>query len=212
MNIDSAILLFAIWVALLLTPGPDFVLMLQTTTINGQRSGIITGLGITAGLSIYIFITIIGLGVLLENSALYDVLMIAGAIYLIYLGVRILVSVQEGTSQNVSTCHRNISNSKAFVRGLLCNLLNPKAPILITSIFVQIIPKDADYVVRTAYGLEIVLTNLIVWSAFASLIKFPFLKYLLVIKANLINCFSGISLSLLGLFTIVHWVSIRYGG
>eukprot|EP01032_Pedospumella_encystans_P004214 gene4214-4990_t len=76
-----------------LTPGPDVLYVVTNSLRSGVRAGIVAGLGITAGCFVHIFAAAIGVGTLMATSAAaFTVLKYIGAAYLLYLGVRMLLS------------------------------------------------------------------------------------------------------------------------
>ena len=76
-----------------LTPGPDVLYIVTNALKSGTRAGIVAGLGITAGCFVHIFAAAVGVGALLAASATaFTVLKWIGAAYLMWMGVRMLLS------------------------------------------------------------------------------------------------------------------------
>src|SRR5215217_8301573 len=76
-----------------LTPGPDVLYIVTNSLRSGARAGIVAGLGITAGCFVHIFAAAVGVGTLMATSATaFTVLKSIGAAYLLYLGVRMVLS------------------------------------------------------------------------------------------------------------------------
>jgi len=74
-----------------ISPGPDFAMVSRNSLLNSRRSGILTAIGIGSGVLIHVGYTLIGVGVLIQQSLwLFNLLKIIGAAYLIYLGVGML--------------------------------------------------------------------------------------------------------------------------
>ncbi|MFJ0543618.1 LysE family transporter, partial [Bordetella bronchiseptica] len=88
----AALLAFTVAATLLtITPGLDTALVLRTAAIDGPRRALLAGLGVCAGCLAWGVAAALGLGALLAASSLaYDALRIAGAIYLCWLGARLL--------------------------------------------------------------------------------------------------------------------------
>src|SRR3954447_14216562 len=75
-----------------MTPGPDTLYIVGQSVAQGRRAGLLSVLGISTGILIHTAAAAIGLSALLASSATaFDVLRYAGAAYLVYLGVRLLV-------------------------------------------------------------------------------------------------------------------------
>ncbi|MCW2884418.1 MAG: Lysine exporter protein [Streptosporangiaceae bacterium] len=78
---------------LTVTPGPDMLLVLRNGLRGGSRTAWFTGLGCCAGISVHATAAVLGLSAVLAASATaYSVVKLAGAAYLAYLGVRMLLS------------------------------------------------------------------------------------------------------------------------
>ncbi|OWY61076.1 hypothetical protein B7486_65750, partial [cyanobacterium TDX16] len=73
----------------MLAPGPDFAVITRQTIVNGRHHGLVTSFGVSAGLLVHTAAAVIGLSALLAASAtLFTVVKLAGAAYLVFLGVR----------------------------------------------------------------------------------------------------------------------------
>ena len=108
-----------------------------------------------------------GIGVLIrETPALFDILKLVGAAYLIWLGAKMLVSRKaEGPILANETA---LSDLGALRIGFLTNALNPKTTIFIVSLFMQVVQGDTPLTTRIAYGLFISLSH-VVWFSVVSL-------------------------------------------
>jgi threonine/homoserine/homoserine lactone efflux protein len=114
-------LLFFIGMALLvIAPGPDFMNVVGQSLRGSFRNGLMSAVGVGAGLCVHVTAAILGLSAILLSSALaYEAVRWAGAAYLVFLGIRSLFSRSSGESTNVSD--RTLSNrpiNRAFRKGL----------------------------------------------------------------------------------------------
>jgi threonine/homoserine/homoserine lactone efflux protein len=129
---------------LTITPGIDTALVLRTSAVEGPRQGMLAGAGIAAGSVVWGIITALGLSALLAVSATaYLVVQLAGAGYLIYLGVGMIRNAFAGPEPNAAgePAELPIRSSRTwFLRGLLTNLLNPKVGVFYVSFLPQFIP------------------------------------------------------------------------
>jgi len=116
---------FVIAVTLLvLTPGPDMLFVLAVGTTGGSAVGLCAAAGVAAGLAVHATATAFGLAALFSAvPTLYVVVKICGAAYLLYLGITTLRRCDEPLVPAEGT---NGGRGRAFRRGLLTNLLNPK--------------------------------------------------------------------------------------
>lgn len=118
-------------VAVYLIPGPDMVLLIETSMSYGRRKA----LAVTAGLGVarvaHVTMAAIGLAALFKTTPwAYELVRLLGATYLIYLGARILLFRKvEPPDESLVTDNTSaqLSYLAAVCRGLLTNLLNPKA-------------------------------------------------------------------------------------
>src|SRR5215203_3288779 len=76
-----------------LTPGNDMLYIIARSSGQGTKAGVISALGIGAGCFVHIFAAVIGLSALIARSALaFEIIKYIGAFYLIYLGIRAIIS------------------------------------------------------------------------------------------------------------------------
>lgn len=155
-----------------ISPGPDFAMVSRNALSLSRRAGILTALGIGAGVLVHISYTLVGIGVLIrETPALFDVLKLVGAAYLVWLGVKMLFSRKaEGQIVGNETA---LSDLGALRIGFLTNALNPKTTIFIVSLFMQVVQVDTPLTTRIAYGLFISLAHVVWFSAVSLLFGAP---------------------------------------
>jgi len=147
MTIGQALLSFTFAAGLLtITPGLDTALVLRTAAVEGRKQALFAGVGICFGCLFWGTAASFGLGALLAVSGFaYNVLRIVGAIYLGYLGIKLLVRAFGSTSAKsvagpVLEEDKGRDSSLWLRRGLLTNLLNPKVGIFYLSFLPQFIP------------------------------------------------------------------------
>jgi RhtB (resistance to homoserine/threonine) family protein len=110
---------------LMITPGPDMMFVLTNATRYGARAGIAAALGVATGEALHVTAVIAGLAAALTASpALFALIRYAGAAYLILLGIQALR--QRTTLPRDQALPPALGHLRAFRRGLLTNLLNPK--------------------------------------------------------------------------------------
>ncbi|MQM25095.1 LysE family translocator [Glycomyces albidus] len=154
-------------------PGPDFAMVVRNTVLSGRGSGMWTAVGIGLGIVVWIVATSIGLAALLAASAVaFTAVKLAGAAYLVYLGVRSIITAVKERRRPAADIEldRAMSRWAAFRSGLLCNLLNPKAVVLFTALMPQFIGNGEDWPViaelaavgmAVCAGFYLLLANLI---------------------------------------------------
>ena len=121
--------LFMLTGALLnLAPGQDTFYIVGRSLAQGTRIGVVSALGINAGSVVHTLAAAIGLSAILAASAsAFMALKLIGAAYLVYLGVRMLVT--SGSTSGPTAALPAGSSWTAFRQGMLTNLLNPKVAI-----------------------------------------------------------------------------------
>lgn len=138
-------LLFAFVAAatvLTITPGVDTAMVLRAATMDGRRSAVAASLGIALGCLIWGAAVSLGLGALLRASALaYTVVKIAGAAYLMWLGIKLLLKPRGALEVAAQADARG--GRDAFLRGFLTNLLNPKIGVFYITFLPQFVPTGA---------------------------------------------------------------------
>ena len=129
----------ASFLAAALVPGPSSVSVMRTSLSSGARTGIATAMGVACGNSFYAACAAFGLVALLQASgAAFAVVKIAGGLYLLQLGIRMAMNrkrlaLQAGEAQEIPF-------ARAFLRGLLIDLSNPKTIMAFLGIFAIAFP------------------------------------------------------------------------
>ncbi len=135
MSLETLVLVFAIHAVALISPGPDFAVVTRLSIVSGRRAGMWAAAGVAASIGIYVLVCLLGLSLVLAAlPGLSRFLSVAGALYLAWLGVQCLRSKGEMPSSGQAP-----PNGRAFLTGLLTNLLNPKAMLYFGSILSQVL-------------------------------------------------------------------------
>jgi threonine/homoserine/homoserine lactone efflux protein len=145
-TLATAVLTFAVLAgALTVTPGLDSALVLRSALTRPRREAVATGAGIVAGLFVWGAAAAAGISALLAASDVaYTVLRVAGAAYLLVLGVRMLVSAARGSGVVEPGARPPASAWRAARTGLATNLLNPKVGIFYVALLPQFLPAGSD--------------------------------------------------------------------
>ena len=137
---DSATLLAFAAAALvvLLIPGPGVLYVLARSLSQGQRAGLVSVLGLSAGAFVHVVAATVGLSaILLASATAFGVVKILGAGYLIYLGIRALLARDSSPALEVVTAR---SLRRLFADGVVVSVLNPKVAVF----FLAFLPHFAD--------------------------------------------------------------------
>jgi threonine/homoserine/homoserine lactone efflux protein len=148
-----------------ITPGPDSLLVLRSSLLTGRRSGALVAAGATSGSLAWGFCSAAGLTAILAASAqLYRILQLAGACYLLFLGIRgWRTASRHATGADAVRPGRN----PGFRTGLLSNLLNPKVGLFFLTVLPQLIPRDANV---TGYAFAFAVTDALIAGAWLALV------------------------------------------
>ena len=145
----------------LLSPGPDFAMIVKQSVSYGRRASIFTSIGIGLGISVHIVYTLLGIGLIISKSIiLFNIIKYLGAAYLIYIGYKSLKSNGINLQANEKKEVEKISDFKSFYLGFLCNALNPKATLFFLSMFTVIISPNTPLDVQAFYGLFCILATM----------------------------------------------------
>ena len=139
----------------ILAPGPDFMLVMRNTVRGGRRAGWVTGCGTLSGLTVWALAAALGLSALLRVSHVaYDVLRFCGAAYLIWLGVTSLISFRRkrtgragraGAAAGLTALGQApVRPARAYLNGMLSNLLNPKISVFFMAFLPAFVPAGAS--------------------------------------------------------------------
>ena len=148
---------------IVVVPGPDMALVLQNGLARGRRAAVETALGINAGLVVWAVAAALGVAALLHASApAFTALKLAGAAYLVWLGVRALVAAWRGTGGDAQVRSRGLTGSP-FTQGLLSNLLNPKIALVFTTLIPQFVDPAAPAAAQTLLLAAIFICMGLLW-------------------------------------------------
>ncbi|MFW0779019.1 homoserine/threonine efflux transporter [Rossellomorea marisflavi] len=141
---DNLLAYIPVATLMVVIPGADTMLLMKNTLSYGPKAGRFTVLGMLSGLSFWTGIAILGLSVVIAKSVvLFTTIKYLGAAYLIYLGIKSLISKQTlavdqmEPSADVPVDRRY--HKKSFMQAMLSNVLNPKTVIVYITIMPQFI-------------------------------------------------------------------------
>lgn len=121
-----------------LTPGNDMLYVIARSSGQGTKAGVVSAIGIGAGCIIHILAAVVGLSALIAQSATaFDIIKYIGAAYLVYLGVKSLLSKKH--SFKIHQNLKKLSYKKIFWQGFITNVLNPKVALFFLAFLPQFI-------------------------------------------------------------------------
>jgi RhtB (resistance to homoserine/threonine) family protein len=143
-DIDNFYLFLTVSILINLSPGPDMIYTAARSLSQGIKAGIFSALGIFVGCLFHITAAVFGLSKVIEESVLlFSIIKYAGAAYLVYLGIRSLLSKKKNKKE-IDTLPK-LTSQKIFFQGMLTNILNPKVAIFFLSFLPQFIDPKSNY-------------------------------------------------------------------
>ncbi|NMY11944.1 LysE family translocator [Pseudomonas veronii] len=165
---EMAVYLIALAVVYLL-PGPDMILLLQTGARQGRDLALATAIGLALARSCHVTLAAVGLATLFRIAPwTFDVVRLTGAAYLFWLGIKLLKPGMLGGIAG-SPAETRLAWREAIQRGLLTNLLNPKALLFCSVLLPQFIdPQGAAVSTQFVFlGMLLVAVGLVFDSFYA---------------------------------------------
>ena len=156
----NSLLAFALTALVIeITPGPNMTYLAALSLSSGMRTGFAAVAGIALGLSTYGFVAALGVAALFDNSpVLYGLLRWGGVAYLLWLAWESWSSERETSREE--TDGTSDSPLPAFRRGLITNLLNPKAAVFYVAVLPDFIRADGGSVVVQTLLLSFVYVSI----------------------------------------------------
>ena len=147
-HVGNVLAFAAVAAVIVVVPGPDMALVLKNGVADGARAAIATALGINAGLLVWAVAAALGIAAILHASATaFTVLKLAGAAYLVLLGMRALLDAWRGASDSTPSIPRR--RTSPFRQGLLSNLFNPKIALVYTTLIPQFVDRGGSEIAQT---------------------------------------------------------------
>jgi threonine/homoserine/homoserine lactone efflux protein len=151
--------------AISISPGPDLIYILSRTISYGKKFGFCSSLGVGTGALVHIFLVAFGLAAILEASLLaFTIVKIAGAIYLVFLGVKAILSKGQELIPFADESKKQISAWDAYKQGILVDVLNPKAAIFFMAFLPQFTrPKEGVFAGQIIFlGILVIMIGFLV--------------------------------------------------
>lgn len=155
----------------IMTPGPDTALIVRNTIGGGRAAGFANVGGVAVGLALWSGATIVGLtALLLAFAPVYAVIRVAGAAYLVFLGVQAVRSALRGGSRDpVAARTPPVAPHAAFRQGLVSDLGNPKLGAFMTSLLPQFVTPGGSPALQLTVLCSVFAAMTIGWFAFSVL-------------------------------------------
>lgn len=205
---DASLLSIFITVALahflaLLSPGPDFVILVKSAVKNENKNALGVAFGIASANAVYIALCLIGVGSILAASApIMITLKIIGGLFLLYLGIQALRARKETYNQFkvVQSTHSDIATTflKEFVAGFLSGIFNPKNLLFYLSLFTVVLTPEISFAFKLGLGIWMTIVVLAWDVAIIFLLSTPRVRVKFTQAAYYIDKVTGALLGIIG--------------
>lgn len=151
----------------LLSPGPDFFIIISAALRNGSKRAVLTCFGIALANGVYISAAVAGLSLVQRYGWLLTGMRIGGACFLCYLGFMLLRSGRRELFSGEAEKKAADSGKKLFMTGFMSAALNPKNPIFYMSLYSLFISPDTGAGIQVLYGLWMFFA-VFMWDSFVA--------------------------------------------
>ncbi len=139
----------AISAVVIVTPGQDTALTVRNTLAGGQKSGVMTALGVASGQAVWALASAVGVvAFLVTSEPVFAAVKLAGACYIVFLGAQSVYAAVRSTHLDTAMTGdakpRGLSAAMALRQGVVSNLGNPKMAIFFASLLPQFAPQDGS--------------------------------------------------------------------
>ncbi|ELQ6150911.1 LysE family transporter [Cronobacter turicensis] len=156
----------------MLSPGPDFFLVIKNAARYPRSAAMMTAAGVIAGVVTHMTYCVAGIAVVITTTPwLFGALKYVGAAYLVWLGINALLARGTTSLALDGVARESTSLKKAFIQGYLCNLLNPKATLFFLAMFTQVLNVNSGLMEKLWYAGIIVALTLVWWPLLVLLIQ-----------------------------------------
>lgn len=167
------LLVASIHLLAVMSPGPDFAMVLRNSLVYSRRVGLLAAVGLGLGIALHVTYSLLGIGLIISQSVmLFNAIKLLGAGYLIYIGVKSLFAKKSKSNDDAQelASKKELSDFAAIRLGFLTNALNPKATLFFLALFTQVINPETAGIVKVLYGLEMSIATFLWFSVVALLL------------------------------------------
>ena len=196
--LDQILVIVSVTALVMVTPGPDMVLVLRNTFAGGRSAGLQTSVGILSGNLVHITYCTLGIGLIISQSILvFSTLKYAAAAYLIYLGI---MSFRSGAKTlDTDDIEGRRPDRTWFVQGLVNNLLNPKGTLFYLGVFTMVITPETSATTMLLLTLIMMVVSASFWLFFVYAVDRPIIRVSIERSQQTVNRIFGALLLLLGI-------------
>ena len=199
LNIITVLIVFTLAIV---SPGPNFIMVVNTALTDSRRAGLYTSLGVATGSGLFALAGMLGL-ILVINSLPHftSVVRLVGGGYLVWLGYSMISGSRQVTSPQVAVDTNQPSSMRpsiAYRTGLFTNLTNPKAWAFYFSLFTLVMTPDTPLWAKVSLNLSMFVISFVWYATVAVLITDSRVQPLFVRVQPLVKSVLGVILIWLG--------------
>ena len=147
----------------LISPGPDFIMAVKNSLSYSRKTGIWTAIGFSLGVAVHIIYCVAGLALIISQSILiFNIIKFLGAGYLIYIGLKSILSESSKINISKQTKKTDISPFSAIKMGFLTTVLNPKVTLFFLSLFTFVLSPETPTAILVTVSV-IMMFNTALW-------------------------------------------------
>ncbi|MGZ5041925.1 MAG: LysE family translocator [Usitatibacter sp.] len=159
MSTPSLGLYVAASLALIATPGQDMIYVITRSLAQGRAAGVCSALGVSLGILVHTALAALGVGAILHASeSLFLALKLAGAAYLVYLGLRLAFSSAAAIPEGSGAVP--LSRAALIRQGILSNVTNPKIALFFFAFLPQFVDPASGHATRELVSLGVLYAAL----------------------------------------------------
>ncbi len=195
--IDQVLIIAGITVLIMISPGPDMVIVTRNTLIGGRAAGLKSSAGVLTGNLVHIAYCAIGIGWLISQSILaFNLLKYAGAAYLIYLGVMSFLAHDAPLDVDGKT--DTVPDQRWYLQGFLNNILNPKGTLFYLGVFTVVITPETSFAATLLLIFVTISISAVFWLFFVATLDAGIVRRFLTRSQKLVSRVFGGLLIFLG--------------
>lgn len=193
-----------IWLAAVISPGPNFIMVTRASLGCSREAGIRVALGVAVGAAIWAIATLLGLQALFKLFPwLLDAARIIGGVYILYLGLKTLLSV--ANHKNETPTSTQALRTPPFRQGLYTSFSNPKTAVFFGSMFSALLPHGAPVWLYAVAIIMLTGISICWYGGVACIFSLPGARRIYLRWQRLLDAITGGLLTLVG----VRFISSR---
>lgn len=156
-----------------MSPGPDFIMIMRNSLVYSRRSGIYAAVGLGLGILVHVAYSLAGIAVVISQSVLlFNIIKVIGAAYLVYIGIKSLrAKAKPAETVDTTQIKHDLTKLQAVRSGFITNATNPKATLFFLSLFTLVIQPTTPLQVKLIMGVEMAFVTFLWFALVAVLVS-----------------------------------------